>query len=245
MSDLYTTVLADPPWQYRDRVGPGLGFGDDRTRGRRGAAGYYPTMSVDEIIALYTPTVLHGVGRMRGLPAVKDVAHLDRYPLADNAHLYLWTTNAFMVQAHQVAEAWGFIPRTILTWCKPRIGMGHYYRNTTEHVVFAVRGRLDVLRRDQKTHFEAPVGRHSEKPAIMYQIIEQTSPGPYLELFARSRRAGWTSHGDELKCEPEEPILRPATPKPMPPAYAMLISNDEGEYERHDHVFPDPGLEWP
>jgi len=224
------TVLADPPWQYRDRVGPGLGFGADRIRGRRGAAGYYPTMSVAEICDLYHPSQMQhvesGENGKRGAYVVRP-GLLCGYPIADNAHLYLWTTNAFMVQAHQVAEAWGFIPRTILTWCKPRLGMGHYYRNTTEHVIFAVRGKLAVLRHDQKTHFEAPVGRHSEKPQRLYEIIEQTSPGPYLELFARGRRAGWTSYGDELqtKCEPEEPIFKPRLDRTI--------------------VHPDPGIEWP
>jgi len=219
MSELFTTILSDPPWRYRDRVGPGLGFGADRIRGRRGAAGYYPTMSIEEIIAMYRPTLIVGGSRDRSL------AQLAGHEIADHAHLYLWTTNAFMVEAHRVAEAWGFRPRTILTWCKPRIGMGSYFRNTTEHVIFAVRGKLPVLRHDQKTHFDAPVGRHSEKPAIVYDIIERMSPGPYLELFTRARRDGWTSHGDELKCEPEEPIFKPR---------AIV-----------EIVHPDPGLEWP
>ena len=181
---IYRTLVSDPPWNYRDRVGPGLGFGADRIRGRRGAAGYYPVMSVDEIAALGTDGEIAG------------------YRMSENAHLYLWTTNAFMEEAHRVARAWGFIPRTVLTWRKPQMGMGHYFRNTTEHVVFAVRGSLPIKVKNQRTDFTAPRGRHSEKPEAFFEIVERCSPGPYLELFARKRRPNWTSWGNEVPSEP-------------------------------------------
>lgn len=211
MSEPFKVVLADPPWQYRDRVGPGFGFGADRIRGRRGAAGYYPTMSVEQICDLYAPSRVNGTGSY-------SYGRIARHPIAHDAHLYLWATNAFMEQAHQVAIAWCFTPRTILTWIKPRIGMGHYYRNTTEHVIFAVRGKLPTLRKDQPTHFEAPVGRHSEKPQRLYEIIESMSPGPWLELFARRQREGWVAWGDELEVgDPAEPPLPFVEALPEPP----------------------------
>ena len=103
-----------------------------------------------------------------------------------------------MVQAHDLAATWGFVPKTILTWIKPRLGMGHYFRNNTEHVVFAVKGSLRTLRKDCRTAFEAQQGRHSEKPAAFYDMVESMSPGPYLDVFARKQRFGWDAWGAEV-----------------------------------------------
>lgn len=177
---IFRTIVSDPPWNYRDRVGPGLGSGPDRVRGRRGAAGYYPLMTVEQICALGAGGTVSG------------------FQASQNAHLYLWTTNAFMEEAHAVARSWGFLPRTVLTWIKPQMGMGHYLRNTTEHVVFAVRGTLPMNVKNQRSHFTAPRGRHSEKPDEFFEIVERCSPGPYLELFARKQRKDWTTWGDEV-----------------------------------------------
>jgi len=123
----------------------------------------------------------------------------------DNAHLYLWTTNAFMEEAHQVARAWGFKPKTIITWGKvyqvepTRVSMktGFYFRGATEHVVFAVRGSLPV-RGTWPTLFLWPrIGKHSKKPEAFIDLVEQASPGPYVELFARRHRLGWDVWGNE------------------------------------------------
>lgn len=139
------------------------------------------------------------------------IPDLMRLPVADvaeeNAHLYLWTTNSFMVEAHQIALAWGFRPITILTWIKTKLGTGYYFRGCTEHVVFAVRGSLGIVRRDLRNYFEtpdgaafvAPSGRHSAKPAAFFDLVEAASPGPYLEVFGRSMaRMGWTALGNEV-----------------------------------------------
>lgn len=115
----------------------------------------------------------------------------------DDAHLYLWATNTMLPDAVQVMDAWGFQHRTVLTWVKPQIGLGHYFRTSTEHVLFGTRGKLDTLVNDQRTHFEMPAGRHSAKPAEFYDLIERCSPGPYVRLFARDQRPGWTSWGAE------------------------------------------------
>lgn len=172
MTQRFRCILADPPWRYRDRA----------TRGA--AERHYPTMSVEELCAL-------------------PVAALAE----DDAHLWLWVTNQMLADgtAARVAQAWGFEPKTVVTWCKvvrgghgPRLGVGHYLRNATEHMLFAVRGRLRPLRRDVPTWFLAPVGRHSEKPEAAYAIIEAVSPGPRLELFARRRRNGWAVWGNEV-----------------------------------------------
>jgi N6-adenosine-specific RNA methylase IME4 len=88
---------------------------------------------------------------------------------------------------------------SLLTWCKPGPGMGYYLRSNTEHCIFATRGRPMVP--DTKvlsSWFEWPRGRHSEKPAEFYEVVQTVSPGPYLDLFARERRDGWHGWGDEL-----------------------------------------------
>ena len=114
-----------------------------------------------------------------------------------DAHLYIWTTNAFLVEAHTLAQAWGFVQKTLVTWCKTSIGLGNYYRNSTEHALFCVRGKLPVIRHDVPTHFTAPRGRHSAKPEAFYDMVESMSPGPYLDVFARRQRMGWDTWGNE------------------------------------------------
>lgn len=134
-----------------------------------------------------------------------------RPPAANNSHLYLWTTNAFMVEAHDLARAWGFAPKTIITWVKvkndektPSMKTGYYYRGATEHVVFAVRGSLRLQTTEaHSTAFLYPRLAHSVKPIPFYSMVEKCSPGPYLEMFARQRRRGWMAWGNEVKSDIE------------------------------------------
>jgi len=164
----YATIVADPPWHYD---APAYGYGADAN---------YPTMTVDQL---------------RNMPV--------GLWAQNNAHLYLWTTNTFIVEAHQIAKDWGFVPKTVLTWIKRRpsndswLGMGRYFRGTTEHIVFAVRGSLNTYRNDQPNFFYAARGAHSEKPAAFYDMVQHMSPGPYLDVFARKQRFGWDTWGDE------------------------------------------------
>jgi N6-adenosine-specific RNA methylase IME4 len=130
---------------------------------------------------------------------------IKRMPIADlaedNAHLWLWVTNATLRQGYDVAEAWGFTVRSPLTWIKFRLGLGPYLRNTTEHLLFATRGKAPVKFRSQPTWFNAPVQDHSHKPEEQYALIERISDGPYLELFARRRppsTADWSVWGNEI-----------------------------------------------
>lgn len=106
----------------------------------------------------------------------------------DNCHLYLWTTNNFITRASELMAAWGFQHKTVLTWVKPRIGLGSYFRNSTEHVLFGVCGELRTRADDIPTHFHAPVGEHSEKPEEFYSIVRRASYPPYGEVFQRQRR---------------------------------------------------------
>lgn len=125
----------------------------------------------------------------------------------DDAHLYLWTTNTFIVEAHELARAWGFHPITVLTWVKTkhegellRVSMktGYYFRGATEHIIFGVRGSLRLQTKEGlPTAFLWPRLGHSVKPDDFYDLVEKASPGPYLELFARRNRLGWDTWGNE------------------------------------------------
>lgn len=122
---------------------------------------------------------------------------------AGDAHLWLWTTNALLRTAYEVAEAWGFTMRSPLTWVKFRLGLGGRYqlRNATEQLLFCTRGKAPLGSRSQPTWFNAPVTEHSRKPAEQFAIIERVSPGPYLELFARRRPESnqpWAVWGDQV-----------------------------------------------
>ena len=122
---------------------------------------------------------------------------------ARDAHLWLWTTNALLPRAYEVAEAWGFTVRSPLTWVKFRLGLGGRYqlRNATEQLLFCTRGKAPLGSRSQPTWFNAPVTEHSRKPAEQFAIIERVSPGPYLELFARRRPESnqpWAVWGDQV-----------------------------------------------
>ena len=134
----------------------------------------YPTMTVDAIRAL-------------DVPAARD------------AHLYLWTINAYVEAAYEIARAWGFRPSTLLTWCKAPngLGLGGTYSLTTEYVLFARRGTLAASQRIDTTWFQWRRGPHSAKPEAFLDLVEQVSPGPYLEMFARRNRLGWDTWGNE------------------------------------------------
>jgi N6-adenosine-specific RNA methylase IME4 len=185
----YTTIMADPPWPYnspRALVGNG-GRGSDGGKAARilqvDVTEHYATMSMDEI---------------KRIPVEHNVA--------DDAHLYLWTTNSFMVEAHEVARSWGFEPKTIITWIKhkqeeptvPSMKIGYWFRSASEHCIFAVRGKLRL--KDKvciPTWFAHPRLPHSTKPDAFRAMIERASPGPYLEMFARAARDGWDVWGDQ------------------------------------------------
>ena len=140
--------------------------------------------------------------------------------VADKAHLYLWCPNALMAEGLEVMRAWGFTYKTHLIWYKIRKdggpdgrGVGFYFRNVTELLLFGIRGRIRTLKpgRTQVNLFATRKQEHSRKPEVAYDVIESCSPGPYLELFARERRTGWQSWGDEVDTY--------AQTRPLVPAY--------------------------
>jgi N6-adenosine-specific RNA methylase IME4 len=151
---------------------------DVQQKGARGAGQHYALMSVSEICALPVERLV-----------------------PKDAHLWLWVTNGTIHAGRQVMDAWGFSYRSILTWIKPRFGLGQYLRNQTEHLLLGVRGHAPIGFRGQGSWFYAPVQEHSHKPEEQYAIIERCSPGPYLELFARRRRSGWDAWGNEIESD--------------------------------------------
>lgn len=115
-----------------------------------------------------------------------------------DAHLYLWITNRSLPKGFELLEAWNFRYITCLTWVKPSFGMGNYFRGQTEQILFGVRGSLSLLRRDIGTVITAPRGPlHSSKPEAFYELVEQCSPGPWIEGFSRANRPGWITWGEE------------------------------------------------
>jgi N6-adenosine-specific RNA methylase IME4 len=171
----FGTILADPPWRFINRTGK---VAPEHRRLAR-----YETMTVREIAAL----------------PVREIA-------ADKSHCYLWTPNALVPEAVQVLEAWGFTYKTMLIWHKVRKdggsdgrGVGFYFRNVTETVLFGVRGSLRTFQpgRRQVNLLATRKREHSRKPDELYGIVEACSPGPFLELFARYPQPGWSAWGNE------------------------------------------------
>lgn len=174
----FQTLLADPPWRFANRTGK---VAPEHRRLDR-----YDTMSLDDICDL----------------PVQSVA-------SDNSHLYLWVPNALLPEGLRVMESWGYRYVSNVVWAKRRKdggpdgrGVGFYFRNVTELVLFGVRGSMRTLPpgRSQVNMIETRKREHSRKPDEQYGLIEACSPGPYLELFARYPRDGWQVWGNE--CEP-------------------------------------------
>ncbi|WP_374117160.1 MT-A70 family methyltransferase [Streptomyces sp. MNU76] len=155
-----------------------------------------------------------GAGMHYRLMSLERIKEMPVYELAEqNAHLWLWTTNATLRDGFDVAEAWGFTVRSPLHWVKFRLGLGTYLRNSTETLLFATRGNAPVRFRSQPTWINAPVQEHSRKPDEQYAVIERISAGPYLELFARRRppsNRDWFVWGNEIDSD----IVVPGYPVP-------------------------------
>lgn len=171
----FQTVLADPPWRFANRTGK---VAPEHRRLDR-----YGTMDLESI---------------KSLP-VADVT-------AKNAHLYLWVPNALLPEGLEVLQAWGFRYVSNIVWAKRRKdggpdgrGVGFYFRNVTELILFGVKGSMRTLAPARSTvnMIETRKREHSRKPDEQYDLIESCSPGPYLEMFARYARPGWTAWGNE------------------------------------------------
>lgn len=174
----FSTILADPPWRFQNRTGK---MAPEHRRLNR-----YGTMELEEIMAL--PVNEHA---------------------KDTAHLYLWVPNALLPEGLKVMQAWGFNYKSNIVWHKLRKdggsdgrGVGFYFRNVTELVLFGVKGKnARTLQpgRTQVNYLGTQKREHSRKPDEFYDIVESCSPGPYLELFARGTRKGWAAWGNQAE----------------------------------------------
>jgi len=173
----FSTILADPPWQFQNRTGK---MAPEHKRLSR-----YPTLTLQQI---------------KDIP-VKQV-------LNDTTHLYLWVPNALLAEGLKVMESWGFIYKTNLIWYKirkdggpDRRGVGFYFRNVTEVILFGVRGKNARTLQPGRTQENIIVQRkreHSRKPDEQYDLIESCSKGTFLEMFARGKRKGWLCWGNQV-----------------------------------------------
>jgi N6-adenosine-specific RNA methylase IME4 len=173
----FGTILADPPWRFTNRTGK---IAPEHRRLAR-----YGTMTLEEIMELPVSMLT-----------------------LSTAHLYLWVPNALVAEGLEVMRRWGFTYKTNLVWYKvrkdngpDRRGVGFYFRNVTELVLFGVRGpKARTLKpgRTQANLVQTRKREHSRKPDELYEVIEACSAGPYLELFARHPRQGWMSWGNEV-----------------------------------------------
>ena len=174
----FSTILADPPWQFQNRTGK---VAPEHKRLNR-----YSTMSLEEI---------------KKLPVAS--------ASADTTHLYLWVPNALLPEGMAVLMAWGFQYKSNLIWHKIRKdggpdgrGVGFYFRNVTEMVLFGVKGknaRTLAPGRSQVNFLKTQKREHSRKPDEFYNIVESCSSGPYLEMFARGSRPGWSTWGNQAE----------------------------------------------
>lgn len=172
----YSTILADPPWQFSNRTGK---VAPEHKRLNR-----YPTMKLKDICSL----------------PVEEIAN-------DTAHLYMWVPNALLPEGLEVMKSWGFNYKTNLIWYKirkdggpDRRGVGFYFRNVTEIILFGVKGKsARTLQpgRSMANLISTQKREHSRKPDEQYKLIEDCSWGPFIELFARGPREGWDVWGNQ------------------------------------------------
>lgn len=178
----YRTIVVDPPWHYESWPGA---MSESSNRVASGDVPFgirkridYPTLTIEAITAL----------------PLRELAH------PDGCHLYLWTTNRYLPDAMNIVRAWGFRYSQLLIWAKTPMGLGPggTFAQNAEYVVFARRGSLRHQRRLDSVWFNWPrTTVHSKKPEHFLDMVEQVSPGPYVELFARRHRMGWDVWGNE------------------------------------------------
>lgn len=181
----YKTIVADPPWDYKGR---GPASSKEHRPNSYGASPSskekYGSMTMEDLKRLPINTISE-----------------------DKAHLYLWVTNAFIERGWQLCKEWGFEPKTVVTWGKlrksdgkPSMKTGYYFRGATEHFIFATKGNLRLKSKEcEPTLFLSERLPHSVKPEWFYKLVERCSNGEYLELFARQKREGWDSWGNEVE----------------------------------------------
>lgn len=205
----YKTILADPPWRFQNSTGK---VAPEHKRLAR-----YPTLSLQEILDI----------------PVNSIAE-------EESHLYLWVPNALLAEGLETMKKWGFTYKTNIVWYKIRKdggpdgrGVGFYFRNVTELVLFGVKGKMRTLQpgRSQVNILSTRKREHSRKPDELYNIIESCSSGPYLELFSRGKRKGWKVWGNQIDdYQPDWATYKYNSTNENESAQLRLLSN-QSEYK--------------
>lgn len=191
--DKYNVIYVDPPWKIKAGR-PLKGYKMENGKqlfiptSNKSRDTEYPSMSIEQIKALKVSEIT-----------------------ADDAHLYMWVTNSHLPYAFEIIKHWGFEYSTTIVWAKNRMGggLGGTFKITTEYLLFAKKGKLKALKtidstwHNVKRTYENGYPKHSKKPDYFYELIEQTSPGLKLEMFARQKREGWHIWGNELQNDVE------------------------------------------
>ena len=215
LSKRYGSILIDPPWRFSNRTGK---VGPEHKRLRR-----YDTMSFDDIAALPISEIT--------LP---------------KSHLYLWSPNALLPEALDIMRAWGFTYKTNIVWYKVRKdggpdgrGVGFYFRNVTELLLFGIRGKIRTLApgRSQVNIVITRKREHSRKPDSVYDLIQRCSPGPYCEMFSRQRVPEWDQWGDEVDTY-EPPLYKGYAPPTNQPCSGSSPSPLEAADSRRRLLHP-------
>lgn len=194
-------LVADPGWKFDDNL-------PDAKTAKRGATKLYTTMPVDDICQMQLP------------------------PVADDAYLFLWRVGQLQKEAFQVGEAWGFRYASELVWIKQTskgarfFGMGRTTRAEHEVCLIFKRGNITPKSRSVRSTFTAPVGVHSQKPDVFYEIVKELTDGPYTEMFARMVRPGWQQTGNQLGVEIQKP-KRGRQPVENPGSQAIVMGESE------------------
>jgi N6-adenosine-specific RNA methylase IME4 len=189
----YNVIYVDPPWKIKAGR-PLKGYKMENGKqlflptSNKSRDTEYPSMSIEQIKALKVSEIT-----------------------ADDAHLYMWVTNSHLPHAFEIIKHWGFQYSTTIVWAKNRMGggLGGTFKITTEYLLFAKKGKLKALKtidstwHNVKRTYENGYPKHSKKPDYFYDLIEQTSPGLKLEMFARQKREGWHIWGNELQNDVE------------------------------------------
>jgi N6-adenosine-specific RNA methylase IME4 len=209
----YGAILADPPWQFSNRTG--------KMAPEHKSLSRYRTMTHQEIMEL-------------------PIAQM----ACPNCHLYLWVPNALILEGLEVMRRWGFKYKTNIVWYKIRKdggpdgrGVGFYFRNVTELVLFGVRGAMRTLApgRTQVNILSTRKREHSRKPDELYDVIERCSPGPYLELFARHSRPNWSQWGNQIGADAAGKPYASSYSRPDSPQMLLSDQTPAGYHNGHRH----------
>ena len=201
INQAYQTVRRDEKAQRQEERRESNSEKVERLASPLDAQGLFQTIVIDPPWDWGDEGDVNQLGRAKPEYHTMPIEEIEQLPIAkiadNNCHLYLWVTNRSLPKAFRLAESWGFRYITCLTWVKPYYGMGNYFRGSTEQVLFCVKGSQPLKRHDVGTHFEAPRGKgHSAKPDEFYKLVESCSYGPYIDVFGRMEREGWSVWGE-------------------------------------------------